>query len=145
MTFSQEAGYQNKRRKTHREIFLERIGKLIVWKQLEKKVARYYPKNQSGRPPYPLPAMLRAHCMELFYNLSDPAMEDALYEIEPIRHFAGLKLARRLDETTIFNFRHVLERHGLYKVLFKEVNKHLEKNDLMFHKGSIVDATIISA
>jgi len=145
MTFS-EAEYQNKKRKTRREIFLDRMDKLIPWKQLEKKVARYYPKGQNGRPPYPLSAMLRVHCMQLFYNLSDPAMEDALYEIESMRRFAGLRLADRLpDETTILNFRHFLERYGLGKVLFKEVNKHLEKNGLMLREGSIVDATIISA
>ena len=83
--------------------------------------------------------------MQLFYNLSDPAMEDALYEIESMRHFAGLKLDRLPDETTILKFRHFLERHGLGKVLFKEVNKHLEKNGLMLREGSIVDASIISA
>jgi IS5 family transposase len=83
--------------------------------------------------------------MQLFYNLSDPAMEDALYEIESMRKFAGLKLHRLPDETTILNFRHFLEHHGLGKVLFKEVNKHLEKNGLILREGSIVDATIISA
>ncbi|MBR2513261.1 MAG: IS5 family transposase, partial [Halomonas sp.] len=144
ITFS-EAEYQNKKRKTRREIFLERMDRLIPWQQLEKKVARYYPKGESGRPPYPLSAMLRVHCMQLFYNLSDPAMEDALYEIESMRHFAGLKLDRLPDETTILKFRHFLERHGLGKVLFQEVNKHLAKNGLMLREGSIVDATIISA
>lgn len=83
--------------------------------------------------------------MQLFYNLSDPAMEDALYEIESMRQFAGLKLDRLPDETTILKFRHFLEQHGLSKVLFKEVNEHLEKNGLMLREGSIVDATIISA
>jgi len=144
MTFS-EAEYQAKKRKTRREIFLERMEKLIPWKQLEKKVTRYYPNGQSSRPPYPLSAMLRVHCMQLFYNLSDPAMEDALYEIELMRHFAGLKLDRLPDETTTLKFRHFLERHGLGKALFKEVNNHLEKNGLMLREGSIVDATIISA
>ncbi|SDJ32531.1 Transposase domain, partial [Vreelandella titanicae] len=144
ITFS-EAEYQNKKRKTRRELFLERMDKLIPWTQLEKKVVRYYPKGESGRPPYPLSAMLRVHCMQLFYNLSDPAMEDALYEIESMRQFAGLKLDRLPDETTILKFRHFLEHHGLGKVLFQEVNNHLEKNGLMLREGSIVDATIISA
>lgn len=145
LTFA-EAEYATKKRKTRREIFLERMEKLIPWKQLEKKVGRHYHKGDRGRPPYPLSTMLRVHCMQLFYNLSDPAMEDALYEIESMRRFAGLRLADRLpDETTILNFRHFLERHGLGKVLFKEVNKHLEKNGLMLREGSIVDATIISA
>jgi IS5 family transposase len=144
ITFS-EAEYQNKKRKTRREIFLERMDKLIPWNQLEKKVAHYYPKGQNGRPPYPLSSMLRVHCMQLFYNLSDPAMEDALYEIETMRCFAGLKLDRLPDETTILKFRHFLERHGLGRVLFKVVNKHLEKNGLMLREGSIVDASTISA
>jgi len=112
---------------------------------LEKKVAHYYPKGQNGRPPYPLSAMLRVHRLQLFYNLSDPAMKDALYEIESMRQFAGPKFHRLPDETTILKFRHFLEQHGLGKELFKEVNKHLEKTGLMLREGSIVDATIISA
>jgi hypothetical protein len=76
MTFSEDY-YQNKKRKTRCEIFLERIDKLILWSQTEKKVALYYPKGHNGQPPYPMPSMLRVHCMQLFYNLSDPAMEDA--------------------------------------------------------------------
>lgn len=72
-------------------------------------------------------------------------MEDALYEIEYMRQFAGLKLDRLPDETTILKFRHFLERHGLGKVLFQEVNNYLAKNGLKLHERSIVDATIISA
>jgi hypothetical protein len=73
MTFA-EAEYQNKKRKTRLEIFLERMDKLIPWEQLEKKIAYYHPKGQTGRPPYSSSVMLRVHCMQLFYNLSDPAM-----------------------------------------------------------------------
>lgn len=126
-------------------MFLERMDKLISCEQLEKKVARYYPKGQNGHPPYPLAAMLRIHCMQLFYNLSDPSMEDALYEIESMRRFAGLRLADRLsDERTNFNFRHFLKHCSLGKMLFKEANKHLKKNGLMLRECGIVDATIIS-
>ena len=110
-----EAEYENKKRKTRRELFLERMEALIPWKGLEKKVARYYAKAgpQGGRPAYPLPAMLRVHCLQLFYNLSDPGLEDALYEVESMRRFAGLKLERIPDETTILNFRRRQERHPL--------------------------------
>jgi len=80
----------------------------MAWKQPEKKVARYYLKGQSGRPPYPLFSMLRVHCMRFFYNFSDPAIEDALYEIKSMRHLADLKLDRLPDETTILKFRHFL-------------------------------------
>ena len=145
LTFA-EAEFENKKRKTRREIFLDRMDKLIPWARLEKKIAKHYPKGENGRPPYPLPVMLRVHCLQLFYNLSDPGMEDALYEIESMRRFAGLRLSGRLpDETTILNFRHFLESHKLGKVLFEEINRHLKAQNLIFREGTIVDATIISA
>jgi IS5 family transposase len=101
LTFA-EAEYNAKKRKTRREKFLEQMDTLIPWKQLERKIQRHYPKNGQGRHPYPLNVMLRVHCMQLFYNLSDPAMEDSLYEIESMRRFAGLSLSGSIpDETTI--------------------------------------------
>ena len=145
LSFS-EAEYSHKKRKTRREKFLEQMDELIPWKRLEKKIARYYSKPGNGRRPYPLPVMLRVHCMQLFYNLSDPAMEDALYEIESMRRFAGLRLSGSLpDESTILNFRHLLEKHQLGKVILKEVNRHLERNGLLLREDTIVDATILSA
>lgn len=145
LTFA-EAEFENKKHKTRREIFLQRMDKLIPWARLEKKIARFYPTGETGRPPYPLPVMLRVHCLQLFYNLSDPGMEDALYEIESMRRFAGLRLSERLpDETTILNFRHFLESHKLGKMLFEEINRHLKAQSLIFREGTIVDATIISA
>jgi len=146
LTFA-EAEYANKKHKTRREVFLDRMEGLVPWSRLEKKVARYYAKTSplGGRPPYPLPVMLRVHCLQLFYNLSDPALEDALYEVESMRRFAGLRLDRIPDETTILNFRHLLERHGLGKKLFKEINTHLKEQGLMLREGTIVDATIIAA
>ena len=88
---------------------------MIPWKRLEKRIRRHYPRDGGkGRPPYSLSVMLRIHCVQLFYNLSDPAMEDMLYEIESVRRFVGLKLSRPIpDETTILNFRHLLEAHKL--------------------------------
>ncbi len=145
LTFA-EAEFENKKHTTRREIFLQRMDKLIPWSRLEKKIAKHYPKGETGRPPYPLPVMLRVHCLQLFYNLSDPGMEDALYEIESMRRFAGLRLSERLpDETTILNFRHFLEAHKLGKGLFEEINRHLKAQNLSFREGTIVDATIISA
>lgn len=146
LTFA-EAEYADKKRKTKREVFLERMEALIPWARLEKKIARYYPKNgpRGGRPVYQLSAMLRVHCLQLFYNLSDPGMEDALYEVESMRRFAGLSLDRLPDETTILNFRRLLERHGLGKKLFNEINGHLGELGLVLKEGTIVDATIIAA
>ena len=144
-TFS-ELEYDNKKRKTRREKFLERMDSLIPWARLEKKIRRHYPKRGRGRPPYPLSVMLRVHCVQLFYNLSDPAMEDMLYEIESVRRFVGLKLSGPLpDETTILKFRHLLEQHNLGTKLFAAINQHLADNDLMLKEGTIVDASIIAA
>jgi IS5 family transposase len=144
LTFA-EAEYEIKKRKTRREVFLEKLEQLLPWKQLEGSVAKHYARGGVGRPPYPLSSMLRVHVMQLVYNLSDPAMEDALYEIESMRRFAGIRLDRVPDETTILNFRHLLEQHKLGKKLFHKINKHLDKHGLMLREGSIVDATIISA
>ena len=138
--------YDHKKRKTRREKFLERMDGLIPWQRLEKKIIRYYPKPGKGRRPYPLSVMLRVHCVQLFYNVSDPAMEDMLYEIESVRRFVGLKLSGPIpDETTILKFRHLLEKHNLAKKLFEEINRHLDEQGLMLKEGTIVDASIISA
>ena len=91
LTFS-EAEYNVKKRKTRRETFLARMDRLIPWTKLEQQLDQKDHKGNTGRTPYPLPVMLRIHVMPLIYNLSDPAMEDALYEIESMRRFAGLRL-----------------------------------------------------
>ncbi|MBT5155080.1 MAG: IS5 family transposase [Gammaproteobacteria bacterium] len=139
--------YDHKKRKTRREKFLERMDSLIPWKRLEKRIRKHYPKSGGrGRPAYDLSVMLRIHCVQLFYNLSDPAMEDMLYEIESVRRFVGLKLSGPLpDETTILKFRHLLEEHKLGQKLFAEINKHLDEQGLVLREGSIVDASIIAA
>lgn len=145
LSFS-EAEYNIKKRKTRREKFLEKMDLLIPWKQLESKVRRHYAKVGNGRRPYPLEVMLRIHCLQLFYNLSDPAMEDALYEIESMRRFAGLSINRPIpDETTILKFRHLLEAHDLGHELFNTINKKLMHKGLSLKEGTIVDATIINA
>ena len=144
-TFS-DLEYEQKKKRTRREIFLDRMDGLIPWKRLEKKIRRYYPKAGKGRRPYPLSVMLRIHCVQLFYNMSDPAMEDMLYEIESVRRFTGLKLTGPIpDETTILNFRHLLEKHRLGKKLFDEINRHLADQDLVLKEGTIIDASIIAA
>lgn len=145
LTFS-EAEFHHKKRKTRREKFLEKMDGLLPWKQMEKKIRRYYLGNGNGRRPYPLSVMLRVHCMQLFYNLSDPAMEDALYEIESMRRFAGLRISEAIpDETTTLKFRHLLETHKLGEALFALINKHVSEAGLVLKEGTIVDATIISA
>ena len=90
--------------------------------------------------------MLRIHCVQLCYNLSDPAMEDLLYEAESVRRFCGLTLIEAIpDESTILHFRHLLERHDLGTKLFETINAHLAKRGLRLREGTIVDASIIEA
>ena len=138
--------FENKKRKTRREVFLERMDGLIPWQRLEERIRPYYPKAGRGRRPYDLPVMLRVHCVQVFYNLSDPGMEDLLYEAESVRRFVGLKLSEALPgETTILNFRHLVEKHSLGLGLFQEINAHLESQGLRLREGTIVDATIIEA
>lgn len=141
-----ELEYNHKKKKTRHEKLLEQMDQLIPWKRLENRIRRHYPKPGNGRQPYLLEVMLRIHCMQLFYNLSDPAMEDALYEIESMRRFAGLSLSGPIpDETTILNFRHLLEKHHLGEKIFDEINAVLKKQGLSMKEGTIVDATIIAA
>ena len=137
--------YESKKRKTRREQFLEKMEVLIRWQRLLDQIRPYYPKAGRGRAPYEMESMLRVHCVQLFYNLSDPATEDMLYEIESVRRFAGLTLKKVPEETTILNFRHLLERHGLPPVLFESIKEHLAEAGLMLKEGTIVDASIIPA
>ena len=138
--------YDGKKRKTRRERFLERMDGLIPWERFEDRIRPFYPKAGRGRRPYDLSVMLRIHCVQLFYNLSDPAMEDMLYEIESVRRFVGVRLSGPLpDETTILNFRHLLDTHDLGEGLFEEINGHLESRGLRLQEGTIVDASIIEA
>ncbi len=138
--------YESKKRKTRREIFLERMDGLIPWGMLEEPIRPHYPKAGRGRRPYELSSMLRIHCVQLFYNLSDPGMEDLLYEAESVRRFVGLRLSGPLpDETTILNFRHLLEEGRLGEGLMEEINRHLATQGLRLREGTIVDASIIEA
>ena len=138
--------YQHKRRRTRREEFLERMNSLIPWQRLEERIRPHYFPRERGRRPYPLSVMLRVHVVQLCYNLSDPAMEDLLYEAESVRRFAGLRLSEPIPhESTILHFRHLLERHQLGQGLFEEIKEHLAEQGVRLQEGTIVDATIIEA
>ncbi len=145
MTFG-DAEYAGKRKKTRREVFLEEMDQVVPWKSLLSLIEPLYPIAGRGRHPYPLETMLRVHLMQNWFALSDPAMEEALYEITPMRAFAGLTLTKAIpDETTILNFRHLLEQNELAPEILARVNAYLTRKGLMLKRGSIVDATIIAA
>ena len=141
-----DAEYAGKRKKTRREVFLEEMELVVPWKALLKVIEPFYPTAGRGRRPYALESMLRVHLMQNWFALSDPAMEEALYEIASLRTFAGFSLNEAIpDETTILNFRHLLEENDLADDIFTAVNAHLARKGLLLKRGSIVDATIIAA
>lgn len=139
--------YDNKKKKTRREKFLEEMDKVVPWKEMTEAIKPYYPKAGNGRQPMALEMMLRVYFMQQWYGLSDPAMEDSLYDIESMRRFAGINLETDVipDETTILHFRHLLEKHELTKKLFDETQRYLTAKGLLLREGTIVDATIINA
>lgn len=112
MTFA-DAEYAGKGKQTRKELFLIEMDQVVPWKGLIALIEPHYPKGEGGRPAYPLMAMLRIHLMQNWFGYSDPAMEEALYETTILRQFAGLSLERIPDETTILNFRRLLEKHEL--------------------------------
>jgi len=139
--------YENKKKKTRREKFLEEMNQVIPWEELLQIVKKYYPVAGNGRHPMPMERMLRIYFMQQWYGLSDPAMEDALYDIESMRRFADIDIGVDVipDETTILNFRHLLERHNLTKQIFEKTKRYLSEKGLLLREGTIVDATIINA
>lgn len=139
--------YENKKRKTRREKFLEEMEQVIPWGELIHIIEEHYPKAGNGRQPMPLERMLRIYFMQQWYGLSDPAMEDALYDIESMRRFADIDIAADVvpDETTILNFRHLLEKYNLTQRIFEKTQGYLSEKGLLLHEGTIVDATIINA
>jgi IS5 family transposase len=137
------------RKRTKRERFLAQMEAVVPWKALIDLIEPQYPKagSKGGRPPYPLPTMLRIYLMQQWYDLSDPGMEDALIEVPTMRRFAGIDLIsdRIPDETTILSFRHLLEKHDLGDQIFEAVKAHLKANGMAMKQGTIIDATLIAA
>jgi IS5 family transposase len=138
-----------KKKVTRREQFLAEMEAVVPWGRLLALIAPHYPKAgpKGGRPPMPLETMLRVYFLQNWYALSDPMAEETLYDSEAMRRFAGIELGddRIPDETTILNFRHLLERHGLTEAIFADVNAHLADKGITLRSGTLVDATIIDA
>jgi IS5 family transposase len=141
------AGFEKHGKLTRRAAFLAEMEVVVPWRELCAVVEPHYPKRGNGRPPIGLERMLRLHFLQHWFNLSDPAVEEALYESVSMRRFVGIDLGREPvpDETTILNFRHLLERHDLARGLFERVNAYLVSRGLQVKGGTIVDATIIAA
>ena len=147
ITLASQGSFERYGKRTRREKFLEEMDEIMPWAQLQSLIEPYYPKEGNGRPPVGLRIMLRIYFLQHWFNLSDPAAEEALYDSPSLRRFAGVDLghAPAPDETTILNFRHLLERHELCGALLDAVNHYLEDRGIRIGTGTIVDATIIHA
>jgi IS5 family transposase len=132
---------------TRRARFLQEMDAVIPWKRLISLIEPHYKKPVRGRRPMDLDKMLRIYFLQHWFDLSDPAAEDAIYDSESMRRFARVELGEDTvpDELTILRFRHLLEQHDLTKAIFAEIGALLEENGLLLKQGTIVDATIISA
>ncbi len=138
--------YAGERKQTRMELFMIEMEQDVPWIGLVALIKPHYPKAGGGRKPYPLETMLRIPLLQNWFGYSDSAMEEALYEITSMRHFARLTLSAPIPEdTTIMNFRHLLEKHQLAAGTLETINNYLEDKGLSLRQGTIVDATIIHA
>ena len=146
LSFSQSE-YAGKKKQTRREKFLSQMEKVVPWQRLCGLIQPYYPKGERGRPPIGVERMLRVYFLQQWYGLADEALEDALYDSQSLRSFAGIDLAGNgvPDATTLLDFRHLLEREKLTKTIFAEVSAYLGEHHLLMREGTIVDATLIAA
>ncbi|MEF8758605.1 MAG: IS5 family transposase [Candidatus Accumulibacter sp. UW25] len=144
---SSPAESESKKRITRRERFLTEMEHVIPWPALIEVIEPHYPKGERGRPPIALKRMLRVYCVQQWFGLSDEGVEDAVTDSRAVTAFVGIDLGRERapDATTLLQFRHLLEKHDLPRVLFETINRTLAAQGLMMREGTIADATIIAA
>ena len=146
-TFATQGSFERYGRKSRRELFLDEMELVVPWSELQGLVEPHYAKAGNGRRPVGLALMLRTYFLQQWFNLSDPGVEEALYESPVLRRFVGVDLgvAAPPDETTVCRFRHLLEKHDLGGQMLEAVNLHLETKGIRIATGTIVDATIVHA
>jgi IS5 family transposase len=142
-----QSEYARKKKTTRREKFLAQMEQVVPWARLVALIAPHYPAGKRGRPPVGIERMLRIYFLQQWYALADEALEDALYDSQALRNFAGIDLSSEdvPDATTLLNFRHLLERHELSRRIFEEVNALLGEKRLLLREGTLIDATIFTA
>ena len=139
--------YANRKRTTRREAFLEAMESIIPWNEWMALIAPYYVQKERGRKLIPLETMLRMYLLQNWFGLSDEGVEDAIYDSYAMKHFLKIDFSREQtpDDTTLFHFRHLLEKHAITRKIFDDVKQRLDASGLIMHGGTIVDATIIHA
>jgi IS5 family transposase len=146
-TLAMMTGFERYTKKTRRAVFLEEMEQVVPWRELCALIEPHYPQPGNGRPPIGVERMLRIYFLQQWFNLSDPAVEEVLYDSLVMRQFVGIDLGREAvpDETTVCKFRHLLEEHNLGGEMLETVNLHLQAKGVRIRTGTIVDATIIHA
>jgi IS5 family transposase len=146
LSFAQSE-YAGKKKVTRRERFLGEMERVVPWARLCAVIEPHYPSGKRGRPPIGIERMLRIYFLQQWYALADEALEDALYDSQALRTFAGIDLSVEAvpDATTLLKFRHLLEAHDLTRAIFAEVSGMLSERKLLMKEGTIVDATIVAA
>jgi IS5 family transposase len=143
------SGFERKTKRTRKREFLDEMNLVVPWAELVSLIAPHAPQpgTKGGRPPFAVETMLRIHFLQQWFNLSDPAMEEALYDTPMFREFAGLDIGEDHlpDESTILRFRHLLEAHQLSIQILATVNATLSAKGLLLREGTVVDATLIAA
>ena len=137
-----DLAYRNKKKVTRKQRFLEKMNKVLPWELLLEPILKEYPKSRKGRRPIPAKVMLRIYLMQQWYGLSDPAMEESLYDIESMRRFAGVSMQSIPDETTLCKFRSFLVRHKISEELLHLTEQHLSTHGLRISKGRIIDPRV---
>jgi IS5 family transposase len=146
-TLAMMTGFERYTKKTRRAMFLEEMEQVVPWAKVCALIEPHYPKPGNGRRPKELEQMLRIYFLQQWFNLADPAVEEALYDSATLRQFANIDLGIEPvpDETTVCKFRHLLEEHNLGEEILGTVNLHLQAKGIRITSGTIVDATIIHA
>ena len=134
-------------KRTRADRFLDEMSRVVPWAALAEIVAPHYQSAGVGRPLTEIALLLRLHCLQLWSNLSDPGLEDAVHDRLSFQRFLGLDpLNQKVpDETTVLNFRRLLEQHGLAEAIFAKVNAGLPAQGLLVKTGTVVAATILAA
>ena len=142
-------GFERKTKRTRKREFLDEMNLVVPWAELVGLIAQHAPARgaKGGRPPFAVETMLRIHFLQQWFNLSDPAMEEALYDTPMFREFVRLDMGEDHlpDESTILRFRHLLEAHDLSLQILATVNATLTAKGLLLKQGTVVDATLIAA
>lgn len=146
ITFS-DMEYGNRKRTTKREEFLDIMEEIIPWEEWAEYVRPYYPDGKRGRPTKGIETMLRMYLLQVWFNLSDEGVEDAIYDSYAFRKFMKIKFMSEQvpDATTLLKFRHMIEENHLGEEFFKAINCVMEATGHIMHGGTTVDATIINA